>query len=447
MQPEVLIMPSTIAIVGRPNVGKSTLFNRLIGHRRAIVGDLPGITRDCLTGEGEWCGKSFRFVDTGGLQPGDESEIPSQIFRQARAAIEEAATVFLIVDAKAGLTPADEELAQLLREFDKKVLVIANKADTKGRTDASAEFFALGFEHVFPVSAESGSGLGDLLDFLVEQSRDGDDSAPLQPAARVAIIGRPNVGKSSLVNRILGKERVIVSSVPGTTRDAVDERFRFRGSEFEIIDTAGIRKKGKTAGLAEKMSVVMARKHIERADIAVLVIDAQEGPAHLDATIAGLAHEAGRSVIIAVNKWDLMPKGDEPMRQFEARVREMMKYLDYAPLVFISAASGQRVPKLLQLVIKAADSRRLRVGTGALNRFFERFVMDAADRAPRDRAMKIQYLTQVSSAPPTFLLFAGSSKRPMHFSTERYIINKLRSEFGFFAAPIRLIVRRKSKQK
>lgn len=439
-------MPSTIAIVGRPNVGKSTLFNRLIGQRKAIVGDLPGITRDRLTGQGEWGGKSFTVIDTGGLHPGDESEIPAQIFRQARAAISRASTVLLVVDTKAGLTPADEELARHLREFEKKIVVVANKADTVGRAAESAEFYSLGFESVFPVSAESGAGIGDLLDFLLERSPVGSALAGSGLAGRVAIIGRPNVGKSSLVNCILGEERVIVSPIPGTTRDSVDERFRFHGSEFEIIDTAGIRRKGKTSGLAEKMSVVMARKHIERADIAVLVLDAQEGPSHLDATIAGIAHEAGRSMIIAVNKWDLMPKGAEPMREFETKVREMMKYLDYAPLVFLSAATGQRIPKLLQHVSRAAEARRLRVGTGELNRFFERFVIGATDRAPKDRAMKIQYLTQVSSAPPTFLLFAGYSKRPMHFSTERYIVNKLRSEFGFFAAPIRLIVRRKEKR-
>lgn len=440
-------MLRSIAIVGRPNVGKSTLFNRLVGQRKAIVGDMPGITRDRLAGEGEWRGIRFRVVDTGGLHPGDDSEIPTQIFRQARAAIGEAAAVLFVVDLKAGLTPVDQELAQLLRTVKKKTFIVPNKADTPARSAGAAEFFALGFQDIFPVAAESGDGVADLLDAVVEHwdiaSREPDAKAE----ASIAIIGRPNVGKSSLVNRILGHERVIVSAAPGTTRDSIDERFRFHGNAFEIIDTAGIRRKGKTAGLAEKMSVVMARKHIERADIAVLVIDANEGPAHLDATIAGIAHEAGRSIIIAVNKWDLMPKGIEPMRQFETRTRELMKYLDYAPLVFLSAATGQRVPKLLQLVAKAAVAREQRIATGELNRFFDRFVAGAAGHALPGRAMKIQYLTQVSVAPPTFLLFAGYSKRPMHFSTERHIVNKLRSEFGFFAAPIRLVVRRKSRER
>lgn len=442
-EPERALRPApVVAIVGRPNVGKSTLFNRLVGSRRAIVGDEPGITRDRIYGTAEWQGRVFDLIDTGGIVPDDEATIPAAIFKQASAAIESAAALLFVVDVRQGPTPLDEEIARRLRKTGRPVFVVANKAETD-KLDADAlEFERWGFERVVPVSSEHGQGIGDLLEALGERIELVDAAEAGSREINVAIIGRPNVGKSSLVNRLLGSERTIVSPIAGTTRDAVDTEFDRGDRRFRLIDTAGIRRKGKTELMAEKLSVVMARRHLERADVAILLIDATEGPTNLDSTIAGYAHEAGCSTIIVVNKWDLVPeKKTGSPAEFERRVREEMKFNDYAPVVFVSALTGQRVDKILDLVVKAYDARTKRITTGELNRFFERHLDQPRATLPGKHQLKVKYITQAGIAPPTFVLFTNSRKVKLHFSYERYVENRLRETFEFFGTPIRIVGR------
>src|SRR5918911_347890 len=377
-----------VAVVGRPNVGKSTLFNRLVGERRAIVGDEPGITRDRIYGEAEWSGRRFSVVDTGGIVPDETAVIPANILKQAEYAIREACALVWVVDARAGATPLDEELARLLRATGKTVLVAANKVDAARLEAHAVEFHRFGFEDVLPVSAETGDGVAELLDALVgrlpppaEAGGTDEEEAARRSEVRLAIVGRPNTGKSSLLNRLIGEERVIVSPLAGTTRDAVDTGLNRGGRRFRLIDTAGIRRKGKTEEMAEKLSVVMARRSLERADVAVVVIDAVEGVTALDANIAGYALEAGCSIIIAVNKWDAVPdKETGTPAAFERDLRDKMKFLDWAPVVFISALTGQRVTRLLPLAARADRARSLRIPTSQLNDFFARAI--AAPRAP-----------------------------------------------------------------
>jgi GTP-binding protein len=507
-----------VTIVGRPNVGKSTLFNRLVGERRSIVGDEPGITRDRIYGEAEWSGRRFSVVDTGGIVPDDDALIPANILRQAEAAIGEAVALVWVVDVRDGITPLDEELARLLRGTGKRVVVAANKADVT-RLDADAgEFHRFGFDDVVPVSAEHGDGVGDLLDVLVEnfpadESDANGDERSEPHELRLAIVGRPNVGKSSLVNRLLGEERVIVSPVAGTTRDAVDTLLEWRDDgaafddaheiadpraqtsptdiasasieldrqtsdgdsqaamsgdtpqsairnpqslthRFRLIDTAGIRRKGKTDAMAEKLSVVMARRSLERADVAVVVVDATEGVVALDANIAGYAVDAGCSVIIAVNKWDAVPRKETGTPfEFERELRDKMKFLDWAPVVFISALTGQRVQKLLPLALRANRARNLRIPTSQVNQFFERAV--DAPGAPTAVAkvkggqsrLHIQYVTQIGVRPPRFVVFTAGGRPGLHFSYERYLLNRLREEFDFFGTPIRIIERHRKERR
>jgi GTP-binding protein len=456
-----------VAVVGQPNVGKSTLFNRLIGQRRSIVGDEPGITRDRIYGEVEWAGKQFSIVDTGGIIPDDDAVIPANIFKQAGFAIDDAQAVIWVVDARLGLTPLDEELATLLRATGKRVLVAANKSE-KARVEAEAgEFYRFGFEEVYPVSAEQGIGLGELLDALVknlkyeisDQTSQGSEISDLRSQTsdrelRLAIIGRPNVGKSSLLNRLIGEERVIVSPVAGTTRDSIDTLLTTPEQKFRLIDTAGIRRKGKTGEMAEKLSVVMAMKSLARADVAIVIIDAEEGPTALDAHIAGYAHDAGCSIIIACNKWDAVKnKETSTSAQFERKVREKMKFLDWAPVIMISALNGQRVENLLGLAVRANVERNRRIPTSQLNAFFE-----AAVSQPRGGSapapvkgglsrLHVQYMTQVSVRPPTFVLFTSGGKSGLHFSYLRYLQNRLREEFDFFATPLRIIEKHKTRRK
>ena len=455
-----------VAVVGQPNVGKSTLFNRLIGQRRSIVGDEPGITRDRIYGEVEWAGSRFSIVDTGGIIPDDDAIIPANIFKQAGFAIDDAQAIVWVVDARLGLTPLDEELAKLLRATGKRVLVAANKSEGARVEAEAAEFYRFGFEEVFPVSAEQGIGLGELLDALVKDLEAEISnlnskteisklrSEVSERELRLAIIGRPNVGKSSLLNRLIGEERVIVSPVAGTTRDAIDTLLTTPEQKFRLIDTAGIRRKGKTGEMAEKLSVVMAMKSLARADVAIVIIDAEEGPTALDAHIAGYAHDAGCSIIIACNKWDAVKnKETSTSMQFERKVREKMKFLEWAPVVMISALSGQRVENLLPLAVAANKARNLRIATSQLNAFFE-----AAVSQPRGGSapapvkggvsrLHVQYMTQVSVRPPTFVLFtSGGSKSGLHFSYIRYLQNRLREEFDFFATPLRIIEKHKKRR-
>jgi GTP-binding protein len=467
-----------IAIVGRPNVGKSTLFNRLIGQRRAIVGDEPGITRDRIYGEANWRTTRFAIVDTGGIVPDDDATIPSNIFKQAGVAIAEASALVWVVDARTGVTPQDAELARLLRTTGKQVFVAANKADAARLEAEAADFYRFGFDEVFPVSAEHGNGIGDMLDALVERLRgtsptvregsarrsrkgakaqsdraeDADETSAL-PAPRelnLAIVGRPNVGKSSLLNRLLGEERAIVSPVAGTTRDTVDTLLETPEQTFRIIDTAGIRRKGKTLAMAEKLSVVMARKSMERADVAIVLLDAEQGIAALDAAIAGYASEAGCSIIVALNKWDLLEDKDTHTgAAFERKVREQMKFLAWAPVVTISALVGQRVQKLLQLAVRANEARGRRIPTSQLNQFYERMIERSgivpAGSHGRSR-LHVQYITQTSVRPPTFVVFTAGGKGGLHFSFLRHLENRLREEFDFFGTPIRFVERHKKKR-
>jgi GTP-binding protein len=435
----------TVVILGRPNVGKSTLFNKLTGTRRSIVGNESGITRDRIYGRAEWGGREFRLVDTGGIIPDEKELIPANILRQARTALDESSLILLVVDARAGITPLDEELAELARAVHKPVFVAANKVDsTKLEADAM-EFERWGFDAVFPVSAEHGDGVGDLLDAALEILSAPEVREQQRKEIRLSIVGRPNVGKSSLVNRLTGEERVIVSPIPGTTRDAVDTEIEYEGTAFQLIDTAGIRRKGKTELMAEKISVVMARRNLEQADVAILLIDAIEGPTALDATIGGYAHEAGASLIIAVNKWDAVEKDTYTTKAYEQRIRDMMKFAAYAPIIFISAKSGLRVTKLLELARQANEERSKRISTSELNRFFERNLEQPRATTPSKYPLRVLYITQAGTRPPTFVLFTSSRspRAKLHFSYERYLENRLREEFGFFGTPIKIKQRRK----
>jgi GTPase len=468
-----------LAIVGRPNVGKSTLFNRIVGSRRAIVGNEPGITRDRLYGYAEWLGRHLRVVDTGGIVPEEKDFIPLEIFRQARVALDEAAAVVMVVDGRSELAAPDLELARLLRKTGRPLFLAVNKVDSEKQASLVDDFHRLGIREIFPVSAEHGRGVDDLLDAVLEvlpnkkqttedseeqgtthddQFLPTDDESPTTndegptTEVKVAIIGHPNVGKSTLLNALTGADRAIVSPIPGTTRDAVDEIVERNGQRFRFIDTAGIRRKGKTHLMAEKLSVVMARKHLEAADIALLVIDATEGVSQLDAAIAGYAHENGRSVIIVVNKWDSILSGAQKpgrpskamrmreskrpadQRAYEERLRYDLKFLNYAPVVFISARSGKGVQKIFPLLEQVAAERRKRIPTSEMNRFIENVDFDRASVPMRQR-VKILYMTQASVAPPTFVLFTNRAVK-LHFAYQRFLENQIRHAFGFLGTPI-----------
>jgi len=462
-----------LAIVGRPNVGKSTLFNRLTGSRRAIVGDEPGITRDRIYGEVSWAGRTARVIDTGGIIPDDEALIPAEIFRQARFALEEADAIVMVVDGRTELASPDLDLARLLLRTGKPLFLAVNKIDADGMDAAAENFRQLGIRDLVPVSAEHGHNVGDLLDevFAVLPVAAQQEESPAEPEdepenarsasarmasprthgefkqheTRVAIIGRPNVGKSTLLNALTGSARAIVSPVAGTTRDAVDEVMEFKGEKLRLVDTAGIRRKGKTRLVAEKLSVVMARRHLEMSDVALLMIDATEGVTASDATIGGYAHESGRSVVIVVNKWDLVttgrtdgkPPADKAI--FERQLRAVLKYLSYAPVIFISASEGRNVARVLEAVLRVAAERRKRISTGQMNRFLERIDFQRAS-VPMAKRIRIFYMTQAAVAPPTFVLFTDRDVK-LHFSFERFLENQIRAAFGFEGSPIWFKVR------
>jgi GTP-binding protein len=416
-----------VVIVGRPNVGKSTLFNAILGQRRAIVGNQPGITRDRIHGDVLYRGRRFELIDTGGIVPDDLALIPVQILKQARVALDRAAHIIFLLDGRSEITAADRDLGRLLRKLGKPVALAVNKIDSASRETLAHEFHALGFPDLFPISAEHRLGVDDLLDHVTAGFPEaGGEIEPERPKAiRVAILGRPNVGKSTLLNALVGQERAIVSPVAGTTRDAVDESVSVDGVEFVFIDTAGIRRKGKTHLMEEKLSVVMARKHMRMAHVVVLVLDASEGLVGLDATVAGYAHEEGRALILCVNKWDAAK--DQSERAFTEKVRYEFRFLDYAPVAFVSARTGAGVRRLFPMIREAYESASKRVGTGELNRFVE-----TLDFAPE---FKIKYITQASLRPPTFVLFTDKAKA-LHFSTERFVINRLRERYGFKGTPI-----------
>ncbi|HTV06076.1 MAG TPA: ribosome biogenesis GTPase Der [Acidobacteriaceae bacterium] len=460
------------AIVGRPNVGKSTLFNRLTRTRRSIVGDEPGITRDRIYGEVHWAGRTARLVDTGGVIPDDDALIPSEIYRQAQTALNEAAAIVMVVDGRTELVAPDIDLARMLVRSGKPVFLAVNKIDTDA-LDASAENFRqLGIRSLIPISAEHGRGIGDLLDavFAVlpfsEESAGPEAAQEEEPEAqphrthgefqqhetRLAIIGRPNVGKSTLLNALTGSSRAIVTPIAGTTRDAVDEVIDYHGKTLRIIDTAGIRRKGKTTLMAEKLSVVMARRHLEAADVSLLVIDATEGVTASDATIGGYAHESGRSVVIVVNKWDLVTTGRTDGKQpadrkiFEEQLRRHLKYLDYAPAIFLSAAHAKpgSLNRLLDTAIRVAEERRKRISTGQMNRFLDRIDFQRAG-VPMSKRVRIFYMTQAAVAPPTFVLFTDRDVK-LHFSFERFLENQIRESFGFEGSPIWFKVKPRNKK-
>jgi GTP-binding protein len=461
-----------VAIVGRPNVGKSTLFNHLTGSRRAIVGDEPGITRDRLYGEVQWLGYEFRIVDTGGIVPDDKDFIPSEIFRQAKVAFDEAAAIVMVVDARTEIAGPDRELARLLARTGKPLFLAVNKMDSDKQEGLLDEFHVLGMRNMFAISAEHGRGVDDLLDAILkvlpanakittesaEETKEGTGEGVATSVSeepheiKVAIIGHPNVGKSTLLNQLTGVDRAIVSPIAGTTRDSIDEVVRYHGRDIRFVDTAGIRRKGKTKLMAEKLSVVMARKNIEDADIVLFMVDATEGASGLDANIAGYAHESGRSVIILVNKWDLVASGQKravsqsktariqdakrphDRALYEERLRYGLKFLAYAPVLFLSAHTGKGTEKILPLIEKVAAERRKRITTGEMNRFLRTVDFDRAS-VPVSKRVKIKYMTQTGVAPPTFVLFTDRAVK-LHFSYQRFLENQIREAFGFIGSPI-----------
>jgi GTP-binding protein len=477
-----------VAIVGRPNVGKSTLFNRLTKSRRSIVGDEPGITRDRIYGEFEWAGRRFRLVDTGGIVPDDPELIPTEIYNQAKVALEEADALVLVVDARTELASPDYDLVRLLLRGGKPVFLAVNKVEGEAMAAEAENFRRLGIRNVYPVSSEHGLGIGELLDAISEaipaptdaeapavgeetaREAESSDDEPLDAGSEddqpklhrthgefeqfetsIAIIGRPNVGKSTLLNALTGTSRAIVSPIAGTTRDAVDEVVEFEGGQMRFVDTAGIRRKGKTKLMAEKLSVVMARRHLEAADVALLIIDATEGVTASDATIGGYAHESGRSVIIIVNKWDAVTTGRTDGKPpadreiFERQLRTVLKYLSYAPVIFLSALERKGMGRVLREVKAVAAERRKRVTTGQMNRFLDKIDFQRAP-VPMAKRIRIFYMTQAAVAPPTFVLFTDRDIK-LHFAFERFLENQIREAFGFKGTPIWFKVKARNAEK
>ena len=454
-----------VVLVGRPNVGKSTLFNRLTGTRRSIVTAVAGTTRDVITQPMRWEGASFDLTDTGGLFGASEDPLHELVYLRGRRALDSADLIVFVVDGREGLLPGDEEIASAIRQAGVRSVMAINKSDDRRARDGALELYRLGFDPVIEISAEHGQSIGELMEAVVarlpgagarthegeteefaegEDTRRRGDRVPEETA--IAIVGRPNAGKSSLVNRLLREERMIVSEVPGTTRDSVDSMLTWHRRQFRIVDTAGIRRPGRVskAGQMESLSVLLARRAIERADVVVLVIDAVVGPTDQDGAIAGAAHDAGRGIIIAANKWDLLKDhGPDFVKGFDQRVRDTLKFLDYAPILHISAVTGERTPKLLETVDAVSLSARKRVPTGELNRFFERITTSSPPVTAAKRNMRVLYASQTGVAPPTFVLFTNAATK-LHFSYERFLQNRLREAYGFMGTPIRITVRGKA---
>ena len=432
-----------VAIVGRPNVGKSMLFNKLTGKRMAIVEDTPGVTRDRIYGECEWNGRGFALVDTGGIEPGTNNEMLKFMRRQAEIAIETATVIIMVVDVTVGLTAADAEVASMLKRSKKPVVLAVNKCDQTGHANPDVyEFYALGLGDPIEVSAVHGHGTGDLLDACVASFPPDDGEEYDEDVIKVAIIGKPNVGKSSLTNRILGQERVIVSNVAGTTRDAIDSYFENETGKYVFIDTAGMRKKSRIEESIEKYSVLRATMAIDRADVCLIMIDATEGVTEQDTKVAGLAHEAGKACIIVVNKWDLVEKDGKTMDKMREDIRRDLSYMTYAPILFISAATGQRVPRLFELINYVHSQACTRITTGMLNNVLEDAQTRVQPPTDKGKRLKIYYMTQVGVCPPHFVIFCND-RQLFHFSYQRYIENCIRNVFGLEGTPIILSIRQK----
>ncbi len=433
-----------LCIVGRPNVGKSTLFNRIVGKKIAITEDEPGVTRDRIYAEGEWLGNYFTVIDTGGLEPEKEDTMMSNIKKQAQIAIETADVILFVTDGSEGLTSTDREIASILRRSGNDVILAANKIDNPNRETDVYDFYELGFGEPMIISSEQGLGIGDLLDEIVEHFPSEKIDSDEDDTIKVTLIGKPNVGKSSLINNILGEERVIVTDIAGTTRDAIDSHFQYNDNKYIFIDTAGLRRKRSIDENVERYSVIRTLTAVDRSDVCILVIDALEGITEQDTKIAGYAHDNGKAMIIAVNKWDLVEKENLTYREFEKNIRETLSFMLYAPIVFISALTGQRVPKLMDLLNLVNNNYNLRISTGVLNDIINQAVLMNQPPSEKGRRCKIYYGTQTSVRPPTFVIFIND-KELMHFSYERYLENQIRSHFGFSGTPIKLEFRQKGR--
>ena len=433
-----------VAIVGRPNVGKSMLFNKLTGQRTSIVEDTPGVTRDRIYGSCEWCGRSFSLVDTGGIEPDTDSDMLKFMRRQAEIGIELADAIIMVADVRSGVTAADQDVATMLRKSGKPVALAVNKCDSIGTVNPDAfEFYSLGIGDLFETSAVHGHGTGDLLDWVLENIPENDEDEEEGDVIKVAIVGKPNVGKSSLLNRILGEERVIVSNVAGTTRDAIDSYFENETGKYCFIDTAGMRRKSKVDDAIEKYSNMRSISAIERADVCLILIDANDGVTEQDTKIAGLVHEAGKAAIIVVNKWDAVAdKETNTMRDMEAKVRQGLSYMLYAPVLFISALTGSRVDKLFQMIQDVYAQNTMRITTGALNSLLADATARVQPPTDKGRRLKIYYMTQASSKPPHFVIFCNDA-RLFHFSYQRYLENQIREVFGLQGTPVRITIRQK----
>lgn len=438
-------MKPILALVGRPNVGKSTLFNRIIGERKAIVEDTPGITRDRLYDEATWNGKDFILIDTGGIDfENIEGQIESRIYQQVLLAIEEADVIVMVTDGKTGLTDEDLRAASILKKSKKPILLAVNKIDNFDNADYY-DFYRLGLGEPIPVSSLHGMNTGDLLDAVVDAFPAGEQEEDDDEVIRFALIGRPNVGKSSLANRLLGEERTIVSDIPGTTRDAIDSRFEYNGQKYLLIDTAGMRRRGKIQETTEKYSIIRTLRSVDRSDVALMLLDAKDGVTEQDKKVAGYAHEAGKGILIVVNKWDAIEKDDKTMKKFEEEIREEMAYLSYAPIVFISALTGQRVHTVLEWVNAISEQQNLRIPTARLNEVIQEALRLNPPPTDKGKKCRILYGTQVGVKPPKFAIYVNEPEL-VHFSYERYLINQIRQNFGFEGTPIWLLIRRSTEK-
>ncbi len=439
-------MKPIVAVVGRPNVGKSTLFNRLAGERISIVQDTPGVTRDRIYADVEWTGRKFTLIDTGGMEIGAEDIILKQILQQAEIAIETADVILFVTDVKAGMTDDDKQVANMLRKTKKPVVLAVNKVDRMNRDSMDIyEFYELGIGDPIAISAGQALGLGDLLDEVISYFPEEIEDEEEEEVIKVAIIGKPNVGKSSLINKILGEDRLIVSNIPGTTRDAIDSPIEIDRQKYIFIDTAGMRRKSKIKEEIERFSIIRAVAAVERCDVAILLIDAKEGITDQDTKIAGIAHERGRAAIVAVNKWDSIEKNDKTMNQYLKDIGNELAYMPYAPKVFISALTGQRINRMLELIQTVHQNHALRISTGVLNDVLIEAIAMQQPPADKGRQLKLYYMTQVSIKPPTFVIFVND-RELFHFSYRRYIENQLREAFGFVGTPIHFVVREKGKE-